>query len=385
MRLEPLEVACGTVLEPLSTLRAIPRAPRDRPRRPGSSRAALEDVIGAEMRSGRASVSFSGGRDSSLVLAVATMIARRDGLPEPVPITMRHPSPESREDEWQESVIRHLGLREWLRVDIGAELDILGDAATDLYLREGLLAPANSYMHLGVVNAAPEGTLLTGGGGDQVLGTPGWRLAQVLSRRDRPHVRDLLHLGHAVAPMSSRVAVQVRRDQLSATWLRPHAAAEVRRRRAISEVGVRLRWDGLLWAYLRSRSVRMDTYGLNRVGARREVRVVSPFQDEGFGLAFAAEWGMAGPPSRDESMRLLGHDLLPAATITRRSKASFGGLAFGPGFRRFVRRWDPDTLSPQIRGLIDIDRLREAWNQDTPVFQSVLLVQQAWLDQRAAD
>ena len=51
-------------------------------------------------------VSFSGGRDSSLVLAAAAKAARRDGLALPVPVTNRFAcGPHSHESDWQELVV----------------------------------------------------------------------------------------------------------------------------------------------------------------------------------------------------------------------------------------------------------------------------------------
>ena len=49
---------------------------------------------------------FSGGRDSSLVLAVASRVARREGLAEPIPTTQVFPDfPETDEARWQKLVL----------------------------------------------------------------------------------------------------------------------------------------------------------------------------------------------------------------------------------------------------------------------------------------
>ena len=65
-------------------------------------------------------VSFSGGRDSSLVLAVVIRVARREGLPLPIPVTVR-PAGDADHVEagWQELVVRDLGLDDWVQVEIG--------------------------------------------------------------------------------------------------------------------------------------------------------------------------------------------------------------------------------------------------------------------------
>ena len=62
-------------------------------------------------------VSFSGGRDSSAILAAAATLARREGLPLPIPATnVIATAEEADESEWQHRVIAHLGLDEWLRI-----------------------------------------------------------------------------------------------------------------------------------------------------------------------------------------------------------------------------------------------------------------------------
>src|SRR5215212_1324990 len=50
---------------------------------------ALEEAVLPALTQPPCLVSFSGGRDSSSVLAAATRAARREGLPAPVPVTLR--------------------------------------------------------------------------------------------------------------------------------------------------------------------------------------------------------------------------------------------------------------------------------------------------------
>ena len=67
-------------------------------------RVALEAAVLGALRRPPCGVAFSGGRDSSLVLAVATHVARREGLPDPIPVTRRFPDkPEAEESEWRRS------------------------------------------------------------------------------------------------------------------------------------------------------------------------------------------------------------------------------------------------------------------------------------------
>lgn len=105
----------------------------------GGARTVLENTIRAALDAGRQSyVLFSGGRDSSAVLALAVHVARREGLPEPVPVTVYHPdSPESHESDWQDLVLEHLRVRDRLVVTMRGDQSLLGPAATEAIRRRG--------------------------------------------------------------------------------------------------------------------------------------------------------------------------------------------------------------------------------------------------------
>jgi hypothetical protein len=84
--LSPLEVASGLVLDPRRSRARLPSV-----RQGTTPRAALEAAVLPALRRSPCLVSFSGGRDSSAVLAVAASVARREGLPLPIPATNRFP------------------------------------------------------------------------------------------------------------------------------------------------------------------------------------------------------------------------------------------------------------------------------------------------------
>ncbi len=107
-------------------------------------RDALERAVLGALARQPCTVSFSGGRDSSAVLAFATYVARKHGLDEPIPLTLRFPSTPRDESRWQELVVAHLGLREWERIEVTVELDVLGDLACVGLTEHGLLWPANA-------------------------------------------------------------------------------------------------------------------------------------------------------------------------------------------------------------------------------------------------
>ena len=132
-------------------------------------------------------MSFSGGRDSSAVLAVAAHVARREGLPLPVPITHRFPSAsDTQETEWQEQVIRHLGLDDWVRIDAAGDLDCVGPVAIETLRRHGLLWPCNAYFHAPIFEAAAGGAVLTGVGGDEAFSPSSWAQAFAVHAPARP-------------------------------------------------------------------------------------------------------------------------------------------------------------------------------------------------------
>ena len=117
---------------------------------------ALESAVLRVLQRPPCAVSFSGGRDSSAVLALATHLARREGLPLPIPATNRFPAVESsNETEWQERVVTHLGLDEWVRLEHDDELDCVGSIAQETLGRHGLLWPFNAHFHVPLLRPCP--------------------------------------------------------------------------------------------------------------------------------------------------------------------------------------------------------------------------------------
>ena len=172
--------------------------------------AGLEQAILPALQRSPCLVSFSGGRDSSAVLAAAAAIARREGLPAPVPATLRAPgAAESDEAAWQEKVIAHVGIEDWVRLEVHDELDVIGPHAARVLRAHGLLWPCNVHFHLPLFELARGGSLLTGIGGDELFSA-----AATPSRRRRA-------FGWAPPPL--RRAVLARREPVDFEWLTPAA------------------------------------------------------------------------------------------------------------------------------------------------------------------
>ena len=148
--LRPLDIASGVPLG--LDHRAGPLPGR---RRAESPVAAIEAVLRAALARPPCLVSFSGGRDSSALLAVAVHVARRDGLALPIPATLRFPGDAAAdEDSWQTMVVGHLGLTEWVRIEITGGLDAVGPVAAKVLGRHGLVWPFNTHFHLPIIEAA---------------------------------------------------------------------------------------------------------------------------------------------------------------------------------------------------------------------------------------
>ena len=190
-------------------------------------RAALEAVIRPALRRAPCIVGFSGGRDSSALLAVAARLAARERWAPPVPVSFRFPDPDTHESRWQERVVAHLGLADWIRPELSDQLDFVGPLAAAGLRRYGVLYPPNVHLVSALAEYAPRGSVLTGAGGDDVFGGWLWHdIGDVLSGRRPVRLSDARRLTHALAPYSSDARSPVDRTRLR---FRGYAADEADR------------------------------------------------------------------------------------------------------------------------------------------------------------
>jgi asparagine synthetase B (glutamine-hydrolysing) len=338
---------------------------------------ALEEAILPALCRPPCLVSFSGGRDSSAVLAVAVALARREGLADPIPATNRFPDlPASAETLWQERVVDHLGLSDWVRLEFTDELDAVGPYARRAMRRHGILWPFNAHFHVPLFEAAAGGSLLTGVGGDQLfMAACPPRAYTVLTAQAAPRPRDLLTVGLAVAPRPLRRAVHRRRTTVPFGWLTPdarralaHAIAEAEAREPVRP-RARLRfWQGL-------RSMRIGTAALATLGRDEDVLVAHPLSapEVAAAIARAAPRGFRG---RTEGMQALFAGHLPRDVLARSSKAAFDEAFFHRHGREFAASWDGEGLPEDV---VDVAALRREWRSGAPAAQSLSLLQVAWL------
>jgi asparagine synthase len=368
--LTPLEIASGLLLG-LDAERLSP----ERSRREATPLGALEAVVRRALERPPCLVSFSGGRDSSAVLAIATSVARREGLPLPVPATNRFPEvPESEESDWQERVVAALGLDDWVRLGFGDELDCVGPIATEALRRHGLLWPCNVHFHIPLLRAARGGSLLTGIGGDEAFSTSRRRRAALLlSGSIRPVPRDVLRLGFGLAPRAVRRRV-LRRDAPQDDWLRPAAQAAVAREWAALAAGEPLRWrDHVHWCS-RLRYLRVGVENLDLLAADSDTRLVHPFTDARFLSAFAE----SSPSDADRagSLRSVVGALLPEDLLARPTKSTFDGAFFSTHSRAFAFSWAGEGADDD---LVDVARLRGHWRSKRPAGRTFTQLQKSWL------
>jgi len=348
------------------------------PRSQTHPRAALAAELARALACSRCVVSFSGGRDSSAVLAAAVEVARREGLPEPVPVTLRFAGVDSTdESEWQELVIRHLRVSEWERIVVHEELDLLGPVAQAALKVHGLLWPPNAYVHVPILERARGGCVLTGFDGDGLFGYWRWARAQsVLHRRVRPEARDALRVGLALAPARVRHR-WMRPDVVGMTpWLRAEARAELAKQARSDAAREPRRWDRRLTYYRQRRYLRLTVRSLELLAASRGVEVLHPLFAPPFLTALASHGGGAGYGDRTAAMRALFADALPLELLTRPRKAEFGRALWRSEARAFAASWDGTGLDDE---LVDPERVRLAWSEPSPWFGANTLLHEAWL------
>jgi hypothetical protein len=346
--------------------------------------AALEAVILPALQRPPCLVSFSGGRDSSSVLAAATRAARREGLASPVPITLRVPNSRlAEESEWQERIVRHLGLRDWEVRQVGDEMDRLGPFSTAVLRRHGVLYPPNAFLQLPLLEAARGGQLLTGFGGDEVFSTWRWRYhADLLAGRRRPTPRDILRLAYAASPGVVRRRREHRRwrwgEDLS--WLRPEPtqiAAELVFAAHLEQPRSWPRWVDWL---MRRRTLSAARWSLSQLAADVGAVLLHPLLDPAFLAAVAKTGGRLGFGDRTAAMRAIFAEALPDASLSLPTKANYDEAFWGCRSREFAARWGGGGVDGE---LVDPAALRREWLTPKPHGGSAMLLHAAWLSEQS--
>lgn len=330
-------------------------------------------------------VAFSGGRDSTAILCVATHLARREGLPEPIAATHDFSGlGAADETSWQELVIRRLGLRQWERVRDPGAFDVLGCRAREGLARFGLLWPALVHCHAPLVELAGYGgSLVVGEGGDEVMGEHRLTVFNYLVKtKRRPNRSEALSMARSLAPRSLRQSW--RRRQMEEADLHPWLPRELQQRflrqDAQDATAIPLRWDLGVVRHLARRSVTTANNNIAAVLGSSGVSLQTPFLGARFVTAWAAEGGRRGFVSRTGMMRRLFGDVVPDEICRRTDKARFGAAAVGEESRSFLAGWHGEGVDSS---LVDVELFKGACLRERPPFAVQMLLQAAWLGTRS--
>ena len=345
-------------------------------------RSALGSVLDDYLSSGApVYVAFSGGRDSSVLLAAAIDRARIMGRQDPVPLTLRYPG-EAQADEagWQGGVISYLGLERWDVVNVPpGDHDLVGPIAADSLLRHGVLWPAPAATRSTLLEAARGGFLMTGEGGDEVFADGRTAMLSALARRAVPLSGERLRLcaqGCAPRPLRQRHLARAVSDRLPHAWLQP-ATLEIFHHQIVNDLSSEpLRRDRGVLQAASSRSAALGAQTYRWLAAQPDSEWVEPFRDPRFVSALARWAGRFGPGGRTRTMGALFSDLLPPSVLQRRDKATFQHAYLGRHTRTFAQAWQGDGVPHEF---VDWKQLRHTWLDEDPDASSSLLLQAAWL------
>ena len=326
-------------------------------------------------------VSFSGGLDSSALLALATAVARRDGLADPLPATLVFPqSEESDELQWQELILKHLGVDDWIRLSFTDELDAVGPVAQRALTRHGLLWPFNLHFHLPIIEAAAGGTVITGFGGDE-LGRSSATLSaeRDLARRRVAGPRAGVHLAYRLSPPPLRWARELtRRNELRERF--PYLTREARTRLQLALVREHTHpfgWGRLLRRWLwRSRYYQLCRENFEVMASRDDVAVVHPFVEPAVLSALGEGGRYAGFGDRRHLLYALMGDLLPPGFLDRTTKGTYSVPLWTDTATSFAVSWSGHGLDDS---LVDPEAVRATWLTDGRTVMSTSMLQAAWL------
>jgi asparagine synthase (glutamine-hydrolysing) len=348
---------------------------------PAHPRTVLEAQLGRALAHGPVVVTFSGGRDSSALLALAVDVARREGLPAPRALTFRYPGSDdgAQESDWQDAVADHVGLADWDRRLVSEEFDLLGEPGRSLLAAAG--GPAFQHSLASEAYAcllARGGTLVTGTMGDWAFAPRRATVLRAMARGRgwrRAATRRYLLAAAGPAPLRRRLAAA---DLDPLPWLSP-AAAERRRAAAAAEPPAPLRWDRDLLTLPRHRFFTLGRQTRQAVADAFGCTRLDPFASPQFLQALAAWGGPVGIAGRNPAMRALFADVLPEALLGRTTKAHFNASRIGPATRAFAASWDGTGIDPT---LVDAAALQAQWLSATPHAGALSLLQHAWLARR---
>ncbi|GAA1999733.1 asparagine synthase C-terminal domain-containing protein [Microbacterium ulmi] len=341
--------------------------PRRRGPRP-PVRELLETLVAQAFGDRPTYVLFSGGRDSSAILAVAQKVARGIGADEPIPVTVRHVGDAAAEEsEWQELVFAHLGIGRRIILEFDGEQSWLGDAAQRALRRHGLVWPESVQLQSAIYEHLSPGAVLSGEGGDMMIGG-----------------RRLTPLGDAVRDLRPRRALRLVRPTFFPPRSTPEGGHYAWRTPAARE---RLHTAFAHWSheplsaaggfrYMMSQPpIYVGRRNLEASAAEFGSVAVNPLMDPRFVDAVSRAAGTFGLGDRTAMMRWLFSDLLPDSVLARSTKAAFNTTRWRAREEEFAREWDGSGLDPEY---VDVESLRRVWLEGPRILTAYHL-HAAWL------
>ena len=376
-RMNPLELAGGWVYgfhdDPMPPYGGL--APR----------AVLENSLRSCLVQDPCMIAFSGGRDSSALLAVAVHVARRDGLPLPIPVTLRYQdAPGSEESDWQQLVLAHLAVHDHVVISVGDEHDPIGPIAAPLLKRHGVVWPPNFTPSWRQLDTARGGVLVTGECGDEVLGhkriTALSNLLRQLKAGRQPDRRLYRPVLHSLVPAPLRRRAELR-NRYVRPWLREPVEMQLTQQGLADELAYSLHAGRHAWQCVDRRAVQGMLDSVHAFAAELDVTYSVPFAEPEFVSSLAHALGVWGWRSRTDAMTRLFGDLLPPAILGRTTKAHFGHGIFTEHTRAFARQWNGRGVDDE---LVDPEALRDNWLSELPHLPAMGLLQAAWLASQPA-
>lgn len=335
-------------------------------------RQALNEILRASVSTSPCYVLFSGGRDSSVLLAAAVTVARAVGADDPIPVTGIHPDdPESDEREWQDRVLTHLQIGHRVVKEFHGEQSLLSESSVASLAANGLIWPPAVHVQGAFVAELPAGSLVTGEGGDTYIGarriTP--FAAAVRAHRPRASVRE------ARALMHRDKQTMVDAFVAASPWLTP-VGRDAARELIVTIPREPLPWSRALLATTRLRTQIMAEENFVALLGGLGFPTVNPLAHPRFVAALAREGGRLGLGYRTQMFRRLFCDLLPDDVLARTTKASFNTARWGVRERQFAEVWTGAGVDPEY---IDAERLRDDWLSENPSPLGDLHLHAGWL------
>jgi asparagine synthetase B (glutamine-hydrolysing) len=325
-------------------------------------------------------VLFSGGVDSSFLLALATQLARRHGLEEPTAITYRYPNEHTRPDEqYQDALAESIGLRNWVVIERESAEVIGPDAERVIRILGDLPGVATISAHMAAIDVArqrPGSVIITGEGGDTTFSFQPASIPAALAQSAWRNVRRPRVFAQHVRRSLPFVAPKVRPASLLEWYpfLTADGLAEIHRRKLLPP---RRRPLGRLRAIdmNQQRGYVLDGIAsFDSLAAHHGIGYLHPLREDAFVTALVRTTPRRAFTGRNELLEHLWPGVLTDVVRNRPGKAHFTEVYFGEACREFARRWDGRSLASPY---IDNERLRDCWLGDTP-FPGAHLLQAAW-------